>query len=54
MMRWILVFNPILVLFLMALHKLSGDPALDPHNRLHARQESLELHMLNATGSNHT
>lgn len=54
MMRWILVFNPILVLFLMALHKISGDPALDPHDRLHARQQGLELHMLNATGSNHT
>ncbi len=59
MMRWIVVFNPILVVFLMAVHKLSGDAPIDPHNHLHVqhdqqRHQDQLAHILNATGSNHT
>jgi hypothetical protein len=39
MMRWIVVFNPILVLFLMAVHKLSGDEPIDQQNQLHIQQQ---------------
>ena len=59
MMRWIVVFNPILVLFLMAVHKLSGDAPMDPQDHLHLQQQQQQQHqvmlqLLNASGSNHT
>jgi hypothetical protein len=61
MMRWIVVFNPILVLFLMAVHKLSGNVPMDPEDHLHLHQQpqhhlddQVMLQLLNASGSNHT
>jgi hypothetical protein len=58
MMRWIVVFNPILVIFLMAVHKISGNPPMDPQNQLHVHQRlhhsNHVLHALNASGGNHT
>jgi hypothetical protein len=53
-MRWIVVFNPVLVLFLMAVHKLSGDPPIDPSNQLHIDQHNHVASILNASSSNHT
>jgi hypothetical protein len=46
-MRWIVVFNPILVIFLMAVHRLSGDPTLETQHQLHLPQHE-ELHSQNA------
>jgi hypothetical protein len=58
MMRWIVVFNPILVLFLMAVHKLSGSTPMDPQDQLHLHHHNnhpiVGFHALNASGSNHT
>jgi hypothetical protein len=59
MMRWIVVFNPILVLFLMAVHKLSGDAPIDPQNQLHMQQPHEQHHIqilqnLNLSSSNRT
>jgi hypothetical protein len=59
MMRWIVVFNPILVLFLMAVHKLSGDAPIDPQNQLHMQQLHEQHHIqilqnLSLSSSNRT
>jgi hypothetical protein len=36
------------------IHKISGNPALGPQNRLHVLQQSHDMHMLTAIGGNHT
>ena len=45
---------PILVLFMIGLHKISGGPALGLQNRWHVRKQSHDTHMRNATGGNDT